>query len=252
MSALPEFLQAAALLGPLGAAVRILAIFTFGGLMIGFAVPWRYRIGGALLLGWAAAGDSPIADSLAPGLLAAELALGAAIGIGAGAVLAGLRLAGELIEDRLRLGEAASDGLDGNSEPAGPCVRLLAGLAVTLVLFGGDGASMPVLEGILASFRTTPVGAATGMWETWRGVASLLGASAEMAIRTALPVLGAVTIVDWCQVLAARAATTAPSALVATAVKPLLGLAILVASFGGVCDSAMKALQLALAGDWAG
>ena len=251
MNVLIDHPSAGDVLGPFCAAMRILAILSFGGMMVGLAAPWRYRVCGALLLGWAAGGNVLMVAADLPVALASELALGAAIGIGAGSVLIGPKLAGELLDDRLRLNEATGEGLTECPEPAGPCVRLLSGLGVVLVVFGG-GSEMPVLEGMLSSFRTVPAGQAIAVWDSWRGVSQLLGAALEMAIRTALPVLGAVTIVDWCQVLAARAAPTAPTALAATAVKPLLGLAILVATFGGACESAVAALQVCLSGEWAG
>jgi flagellar biosynthetic protein FliR len=238
--------------GPLLASVRILGLLWFGGLMAGITVPWRYRVAGSLLLGWTAGGAMTAPDGFLPAMAAAEFTFGAALGIGVGALLQSLKLAGELIDDRLRLNEATGDLLAGGGEQAGPCVRILGGLGLLLVVLGGTTGEMPVLEGLLGSFRRVPPGEAAEAWQNWTVGPRLLGGSIELGIRTALPVLAAVTIVDWCQMLAARAAPTAPSAIAATAVKPLLGLAVLVASFGGVCETAVVAVRACLESGGAG
>ncbi len=241
---------------PVCAAIRVLTLLTFGGLMIGAAVPWRFRVAFSGLMGWAVSGTGVlppdvIAESI--GLIAvSEVATGAAMGVAVGGLLLGLKLAGDLLDDRLRLTEATGEQMAAAGEEAGPCVRLLGGLAIVLVLFGGAAGDMPVLEGVLASFQYIPAGTSLAALSEWRGVAGVLDGALELAIRTALPVLGAVSIIDWCQMLVARAAPTAPSAQAATAVKPLLGLAVLVASFGGVCETAVVAVRACLESGGAG
>lgn len=255
MTALWESAPIAALagsvFGPLCATVRILALISFGGLMVEVSIPWRFRVCLAILLGWAAAGSGGVAEGASESwavMAASELALGSAMGVAVGGLMMSLKLAGELLDDRLRLADATGEAMASENELAGPCVRLLGGLGLVLVLFGGAGDDMPVLEGILASFRSTPVGSAMEAFSDWRGVLVMLNGSLELALRTALPVLGAVTIIDWCQVLAARAAPSAPSALAATTVKPLLGLAVLVATFGGACEATLAAVRACLGG----
>ncbi|QDT55743.1 flagellar biosynthesis protein FliR [Caulifigura coniformis] len=233
---------------PLLAAIRILAIVTFASLMSGASIPWRYRIAGSLLLGWAAVGTSVALPGDVGLLAASEVAYGAALGVGVGGLILSLKLAGELIDDRLRLSDAAAEAMISEGEAAGPCVRLLGGIGILLVVLGGTGGAMPVVEGLLESFRNVPVGTTANLWQGWRGPIQVLGGALEIAIRTALPVLAAITILDWCQVLVSRAAPTAPGALAATAVKPLLGLAVLVATFGGACDAVIQGVQWCLAG----
>jgi len=233
---------------PLLAAIRILSLVSFASLMCGASIPWRYRIAGSLLLGWAAGGTRATGSGDVVTGGAAEIAYGAALGVGVGGLLLSLKLAGELIDDRLRLSDAAAESMVSDEEAAGPCVRLLGGLGILLVALGGTGGSMPIVEGLLESFRNVPVGNAVEVWMDWRGPIKVLSGSLEIAIRTALPVLAAITIIDWCQVLVGRAAPTAPAALAATAVKPLLGLAVLVATFGGACEAVIQGVQWSLAG----
>lgn len=233
--------------GPLLASIRILALIWFGGLMAGISIPWRYRIAGSLLLGWTVGGAVQVSRSSLSLLAASEFVSGAALGIGVGGLLLGLKLAGELIDDRLRLTEATSEQI-ADDEQAGPCVRLLGGLGLLLVVLAGTNGEMPILEGLLESFRSVPVGDVAEGWHDWRVVLKLLTSSVEIAIRTALPVLAAMTIIDWCQVLVMRAASTTPAAVVASAVKPVLGLAVLVATFGGACEVVVEGVKWCLAG----
>jgi len=236
------------MLGPLLAAIRILTVISCGALMAGVTTPWRYRIAASLLLGWAAGSSGAPIQGPAALLAGSEIAFGAALGMAAGALLLSLKLAGELIDDRLRLSEAASESMVADGEMAGPCVRLLGSLGLLLVVFGGSQGDLPVLEGLLECFRSVPAGKATEVWQDWRAAISVLGGGLDITIRTALPVLAAITIIDWCQVLIARAAPTAPAALAATAVKPLLGLAVLVATFGGACEAVIESVRSCLAG----
>jgi flagellar biosynthesis protein FliR len=233
--------------GPLLASIRLLALLWFSGLMAGVTIPWRYRIAGSLLLGWTAGGPNQVSGSDLPLLAASEFVCGAALGIGVGGLLLSLKLAGELIDDRLRLTEAASEQI-ADDEPAGPCARLLGGLGLLLVVLGGTNGELPILEGLLGSFRSVPIGELADGWRDWRMTFQLLTSSVEIALRTALPVLAAMTIVDWCQSLVTRAASTAPAAVFATAVKPVLGLAILVATFGGACDAVLDRVRWCLTG----
>ena len=143
--------------------------------------------------------------------------------------------------------EATSE-IIADDEQAGPSVRLLGGLGLLLVVLGGTNGDMPILEGLLESFRSVPVGETVDAFYDWRIAVRLLTTSVEIAVRTALPVLAAITIIDWCQILVSRAASTAPAALFASAVKPTLGLAVLVATFGGACDAVLDGVRWCLAG----
>jgi len=249
----PAMIQAAAVLllsaaGPLLASLRILGLLWFGGMMAGASIPWRYRIAGSLLLGWTAGSPIELSDGSFSTMAVTEFACGAALGIGVGALLLSLKLAGEMVDDRLRLNEATAELTAGDGEVAGPCVRLLGGLGLLLVVLGGTSGDLPVLEGLLGSFRTLPLGETTDALLDWRITIRLLTSSLEIAFRAALPILAAITIIDWCQMLVARAASTAPGAVVASAFRPVLGLAVLVATFGGACDAVLDGVRWCLAG----
>jgi type III secretory pathway component EscT len=117
-----------------------------------------------------------------------------------------------------------------------------------LVILGGTDGGFPVLEGLLGNFRTIPVGDLPLSGEDWRIALRLLTGSLEITLRTALPVLAAMTIIDWCQLLVTRAAPTSPAGVLSGAVKPLLGLAVLVATFGGGCEAVVDGVRWRLAG----
>jgi flagellar biosynthesis protein FliR len=239
---LPSLTQSG--LGPCLATVRLLTMITFAAWMLEVRIPWRFGIPIAALLGWVA-GARPM-ETRSVGLawlFGAEAVFGAALGLSAGGLLMGLKLAGELLDDRLRLADAAAAGWTDDAEPSGPGVRLLGGLAVLLCVFGGSPQDWPMLSGMLGSFSARPPGTLVEASVDWRMVSAALGGGIDLAMRTALPTLSVLAIVDWCQLLVARAAPTAPSALAATAVKPLLGLAVLVGTFGGAMDGATVAIE---------
>ncbi|MBX3442013.1 MAG: flagellar biosynthetic protein FliR [Planctomyces sp.] len=230
------------------AALRLIGFFVFAPALAG-AVPWRFRVGLALLLGGlAASGPAPATAPSIAGWSAAiaEFAMGAATGIGVGLFIAGMRFAGEQLDRQLGLEEAAEPDpfSGGEAQPFGPATRLLGGLAVLTLLFGASATGrMPIVEGLLQTFSRIPPGGArledlAGGWLT-----SALAQSCELSLRVALPLLSALAIVHWAQALAARAAPLAPGSVIAHAVRPLLGLCVLAATFGGVDELAADRLS---------
>ncbi len=95
---------------------------------------------------------------------------------------------------------------------------------------------MPVVEAMLASFRDAPAGSVSDIGDRSILIGRVLGTSLELAVGAALPIVAALSIVDWCQALISRTAPLVPAGVLATAVRPLLALAILVATFGNVLE----------------
>lgn len=233
---------AVAILGPSAlASLRMLGILTLAPALGAAIVGWRMRVVLAMLLGGLAGTGHQSSPSDWAVAALTEFLFGALIGCGLSLFISGLRLAGELIDREIGVADAfASDPWSDDTDgPLGPCTRLLSGLAVVTVLFAGSTrGGFPILEGILESFVQVPVGHAfSGDWGTaW--LVTALQQSAELAIRAALPVLSVMAILGWAQGLILRAAPQAPATAVASAVRPLLGLAVLVATFGGALESA--------------
>jgi flagellar biosynthesis protein FliR len=229
-------------LGPAAlATLRMLGILFLAPAFSGEIVGWRMRIVLAMLLGSLAGTSGTIGGSF-NWLLAAlgELAFGAMIGFGISLFVSGLRFAGELIDREIGTADAIATEpfAAADEEPLGPCARLLGGLAVVTVMFAGSTrGGLPILESILESFGRIPAGqASVSLSVDW--LVSALQQSAELSIRAALPVLSVLAIVGWAQGVISRAAPQAPAATIAASIRPLLGLAVLVATFGGALESA--------------
>jgi flagellar biosynthesis protein FliR len=235
---------AAASFGPAAfASLRMLGILFLAPAFSGEILGWRMRVVLALFLGSLAGTGGPLShgNSLDWALAAiSELAFGAMIGCGISLFVSGLRFAGELIDREVGIADAsATEPLSAaEDEPLGPCARLLGGLAVVTVMFSGSTrGGLPILEGILESFGRIPAGQASmSLSVDW--IVAALQQSAELSVRAALPVLSVLAIVGWAQGLISRAAPHVPSAMLATSVRPLLGFAVLVATFGGALDTA--------------
>jgi flagellar biosynthesis protein FliR len=232
----------AASLGPsVLASLRLIGILFLAPAICGELVGWRMRIVLALLLGSLAGSTGGMSLPTNWSLAAiSELLFGGVIGLGISLFVSGLRLAGELIDRELGTMDAvAAEPFAAESEePLGPCTRLLGALAIVCVLFAGSHrGGMPIVEGFLESFGRVPAGRISVIVPVdW--LVSALQLSAELSIRAALPVLSVLAIVGWAQGLISRAAPQFPSATITASVRPLLGLAILVATFGGALESA--------------
>ncbi|NNJ27653.1 flagellar biosynthetic protein FliR [Alienimonas chondri] len=125
-----------------------------------------------------------------------EFSIGFALGLGVLSVLAGLRLAGELIDQQIgtALGEVFNPMLGGSASTAGQLLGML-GTAVLLTLPGVDG-HLRLFGTLLDTFRTMPPGAGWVSGEAWRTLAELAGAGMGLGLRVAAPTLAVMSLMS--------------------------------------------------------
>lgn len=207
---------------------------------------WRHRILLGVLLGGVAGSVHGTLEIEGPWLpaFAFELLFGAILGFCINVFVSGLRFGGDLLDAQFGTTDAtATSPFEGSDEiPAGPAARLLAGLAVATVLFAiTPQGRMPLLEGIFGSFQHVPPGQALAAATQASWLLGALQGASDLAIRTILPLISILAIVAWAQALVSRTAPHMPAGTIATAIRPLLGLAILVATLGGLLDATTDA-----------
>ncbi|MEM9700978.1 MAG: flagellar biosynthetic protein FliR [Planctomycetota bacterium] len=125
-----------------------------------------------------------------------EFSIGFSLGLGILAVLAGLRLAGELIDQQIgtALGEVFNPALGGSASTAGQLMGLM-GTAVLLTLPGVDG-HLRLFGTLLDTFRTLPPGAGWASGEAWKTLAELAGAGVSLGLQVAAPTLAVMSLMS--------------------------------------------------------
>ncbi len=125
-----------------------------------------------------------------------EFSVGFALGLGVLAVLAGLRLAGELIDQQIgtALGEVFNPMLGGSAATSGQLLGLL-GTAVLITLPGVNG-HLRLFGTLLDTFRMLPPGAGWVSGEAWRTLAELAGAGVGLGLRVAAPTLAVMSLMS--------------------------------------------------------
>jgi len=125
-----------------------------------------------------------------------EFSIGFALGLGMLSVLAGLRLAGELIDQQIgtALGEVFNPMLGASASTAGQLLGLF-GTAALLTLPGVDG-HLRLFGTLLDTFRTLPPGAGWVSGEAWRTLAELAGAGVGLGLRVAAPTLAVMSLMS--------------------------------------------------------
>jgi type III secretory pathway component EscT len=231
------------LVGPVAlTALRALGVFAMAPLFNLQVVGWRVRLVLAIGLGLVAGshGTLPTIESW-PLAIAAELSLGVMIGLGLSLFVGGLRFTGELIDTAAGVGDATSDDAFDPSSPVetGPCVRLLSGLAVLLVVCSASPqGGMPLLESILNSYRRVPAGMAGAMWSQPQLLLAALQGAGEIALRTMLPVLCVVTLIGWGQGLLNRSYPQCGANAFAVSIRPIAAFFLLAATLSGATEIA--------------
>jgi flagellar biosynthesis protein FliR len=213
------------------------------------SLPFRFRLLLALLLGAAVGtpGAPPVSGEAAGAAICSELLLGAVIGLGLTAICSGLRLAGEVLDQHLGWGEAlAGTGVAGDGAPLSPAARMLAWLGVMVVLSGPWPREGALFACALEGLRTVPPG-------SWTTPPSLPWAIApvqiagELAIRVLAPLLAILSLVGWAQGLIHRLSPLSGGVALASAVRPLLALYVLAATFAGAADQLAAWLRIWMA-----
>ncbi|MFH5803809.1 flagellar biosynthetic protein FliR [Alienimonas sp. DA493] len=125
-----------------------------------------------------------------------EFTIGFALGLGMLSVLAGLRLAGELVDQQIgtALGEVFNPMLGASASTAGQLLGLL-GTAALLTLPGVDG-HLRLFGTLLDTFRTQPPGAGWVSGEAWKTLAELAGAGMTLGLRVAAPTMAVMSLMS--------------------------------------------------------
>ncbi|MBI1349135.1 hypothetical protein GC163_22935 [bacterium] len=127
---------------------------------------------------------------------AGELSLGLLLGLGVMTVLAGLQLAGQIIDQQagFSLGEIVNPDLDSTGSVTG---QALSYLGMTLfVLLEPLGGHLTMLRTLLETFETLPLGEAWVSASATELVGSLVQESLAVGLRVAAPMLVMMTLID--------------------------------------------------------
>ena len=181
-----------------------------------------------------------------------EFAVGFALGLGVLAVLAGLRLAGELIDQQVgtALGEVFNPMLGGSASTAGQLLGLL-GTAAFLTLPGVDG-HLRVVGTLLDTFRTLPPGAGWVSGGAALVLADLAGAGAELGLKVAAPTLAVMSLMSLTMGFLGRTVSQINLLSVGFPARAAAGLFVLTLTLTPAVDVLVGALDAALSALHAG
>ncbi len=220
------------------------------GLSHGIA-PLRLKVGLAVLLGTvmlpAIAGPHLLNSERVPGwewlvLAAAELATGAALGIGIRVIFAGLRVAGELIDHQagLAMTQVLDPGGDESTTASGQTLAWVATAAfLCLSPVGGD---LILTASMLDLFADLPAGSVR-QFPPADLLVVLVHRSLDLAIRLAAPVLAVMSLVTIAGAWIGRSCAGWSIAPLQAPLRVVLCLMILAASLTGAADVAAEGFR---------
>lgn len=222
--------------------VRILALFSSAPLLYHRAVPHRLKLGLAVLITLIVAPTLPV---IAPGgdpawLLAQQLLIGFAVGLGLQLIFAAFAIAGDLLG--LQMGLSFASFIDPQNANQAPLIGSLIGLLATLVFLALNGHLM-MIAGIAETFRTLPVGAQSPVAADWKALALIGEEMFRVGLHIALPVLATMLILNLALGVLARAAPQLNIFAVgfpATILIGLAALAIIVPLLGPFLDTTLE------------
>jgi flagellar biosynthetic protein FliR len=163
-------------------------------------------------------------------LAAADALVGLVLGLGVWIFLSGMQLAGQLIGSVSGLSLATVvDPQSGESVPV--TSHLLYGFAI--VVFLCLGGHRLVMQALLESFSTLPVGRAPLAWLGVEPLTAMLSGSFELGLRVAAPVTVAVLAATLAVAFISRAAPQLNALVVGLGLNSLLTFAVLALSLGG-------------------
>ena len=176
-----------------------------------------------------------------------EFAVGFALGLGVLATLAGLRLAGELVDQQIgtALGEVFNPMLGGTASPSGQLLGLV-GTAALLTLPGVDG-HLRVVGALLDTFRTLPPGAGWVSGDAALALAGLAGAGAELGLKVAAPTLAVMSLLSLTMGFLSRTVPQINLMSVGFPVRAAAGLFVLALTLSPAADVLVETLDAALA-----
>jgi flagellar biosynthetic protein FliR len=207
-------------------------------------VPWRIRLALAATLGCccglglSASNSSPIAWNIEiVWLSVAEVALGAAIGLGARLLLAGLEFAAGLIDSQSGVGQGSvlNPGDGSETTVTGAMLALLSGL--TWLLLAPIGGDLRIVAALLDSLQSLPVGSITTLDSPVEGLRRVLSAACVFGLQVAAPVVISVGLLQslWCVLSRSRGGGVWQPAL--SPLRTLLALLVLAATVTELGDA---------------
>ena len=175
-----------------------------------------------------------------------EFSVGFALGLGVFAVLAGLRLAGELVDQQVgtALGEVFNPMLGGTASSSGQLLGLL-GSAVLLTLPGVDG-HLRIVGTLLDTFRTLPPGAGWVSGGAALALSELAGAGAELGLKVAAPTLAVMSLMSLTMGFLGRTVQQINLMSVGFPLRAAAGLFVLALTLSPAADVLVTALDAAL------
>ena len=245
-------------------AVGPVMLFTFvlarvGGLVVtlplftGSETPMQVRailaIAMALLLTPMQLGAAPPAsDNLVDYaiLMAGEILVGMCLGLGVTVLMSGLQIAGQIVAQMS--GMALADVLSPGSETEIPLFASMFNLLATavFVVIGGHRA---VIDALLGSFVTLPLGQGGLAGSLSQTVVALVGESFSLAVRAAAPAMVALLLATMVLGLVGRTLPQLNVLVLGFGINAMVTLAVLMVSIGAVAllfqqyfDPALKAL----------
>ncbi len=214
----------------------------------GLAIPeldWRFRIGLAVALGMVLIPvvepsiAAPVLWQSVASALFLELLAGAVLGYLAATIVAGARMAGELVAAQAGLSTMTLIDPETGDE-IGPLGRLYGWIAV--VAFLGLGGPLILVKLLAESYETVPAGGLLVSAETARLAFAQLGHALELALRAAAPVALALALAGIIMGWLSRAAASLPFAALALPIRTLIGVVLLFLS--------LATLYATLSGAW--
>jgi flagellar biosynthesis protein FliR len=216
----------------------------------GLAIPeldWRFRIGLVAALGVIlipVVGPSIVApvgwQSVATAWFL-ELLAGVVLGYLAATIIAGARMAGELVA--AQAGLSTSTLLDPETgDEIGPLGRLYGWIA--LVAFLGLGGPLILVKVLAESYESVPAGGLLLSADTARLAFAQLGHALELALEAAAPVALALALAGIIMGWLSRAASSLPFVALALPIRTLIGVGLILLS--------LTTLYATLSGVWQG
>lgn len=224
--------------------IRVLALFTAAPLFSARALPVRVRVATAAAIALVCAPLAPVppgltlASATGLGLVAQQVAIGLAVGFSVRLMFAAIELAGEVIGLQMGLSFAGFINPQGGSQPA--VASWLNALA--MLAFLSLNAHLLVLDALLATFRSMPIGPLS-----MQALAGLrleqLGADVfRLGLSLALPAIALMMLVNLALGFASRIAPQMSIFSVGFPVTLLAGISLLAGSTGHLGEAIAQAL----------